>query len=271
MTQVEEQINNDDNFKNWEKSQRRGRIFAGVMVLGAAVLFFFKEYGYSIPDWVFTWQMLIVAVGLTSGVKCGFKGIMWLMVMLIGGIFLAGEFFPMLTLAKFKIPLILFIIGLLIIFKPKNRHKHYAKYKYRHNCKDFRFDHKTEHEMNFGSYSDVNNSSDDFVLMHNVFAGSKKNIISKDFKGGDIRNTFGGCEINLMQADITNEAVININQNFGGIKLIVPAHWVVKSEVACVMGSVEDQRAVNPTATDTTKTLILKGSIFMAGVEIVSY
>lgn len=269
MTTVEEQVNVDESFKNWEKARRRGRICAGLMVIGAAVIFFLKEYGVAIPEWVFTWQILVIGLGLISGVKCGFRGLMWIVVMAVGGIFLASEFFPMLTFAKFKVPLILLLLGLVILFKPRHKHKHFGHYKYKHGAK---CGYDERNHWNVGSYSDVKASSDDFVMIHNVFAGTKKNIISKEFKGGDIRNTFGGCEINLMQADIAGEAVITVNQHFGGIKLIVPAHWVVKSEVVCMFGSVEDERPnANMTGSDSTKVLVLKGNIFMSGVEIVSY
>ena len=35
-----------------------------------------------------------------------------------------------------------------------------------------------------------------------IFGGVKKNIITKDFKGGDVTSIFGGSEIILSQADI---------------------------------------------------------------------
>ena len=36
---------------------------------------------------------------------------------------------------------------------------------------------------------------------------------------------FGGAEINFMQADIQGRVELEVNQVFGGTKLIVPAHW----------------------------------------------
>jgi hypothetical protein len=75
-----------------------------------------------------------------------------------------------------------------------------------------------------------------------------------------------------MQADFTGEALININQQFGGIKLIVPANWAVKSDIVCVFAGIEDERPLpNITNEFNAKILVLKGQVFMGGVEIVSY
>ena len=116
-------------------------------------------------------------------------------------------------------------------------------------------------------------SDEDYIFVNNIFAGTEKVIFSKDFKGGEIKNTFGGCEINLMQAEIKEEeAVMIINQQFGGVKLIVPANWIVKSDINCVFAGLEDQRKVMDAAHHgNTKNLILRGSLFMSGLEIVSY
>jgi predicted membrane protein len=261
MTTLEDQFQNDERFKNWEQNQRRGRICAGVVIIIAAALFFVKELGYFIPSWVFTWPTLLIVIGLISGIKHNFRHPAWMILVTIGGIFLAGDLITAFSFDRFKVPIILLLIGLILIFKPKNRYKHYAKYKFRHR-----------HHWNVGADQCMQNSSDDFVLFNNLFAGTKKNVITKDFKGAEINNTFGGCELNLMQADIVNEAVITIHQTFGGLKLIVPAHWVVKSDVVCVFGGIEDERpTVNVAASPGTKTLVLRGRVFMGAVEIVSY
>jgi predicted membrane protein len=262
MTTLEEQFQNDERFKNWAKNQQRGRVFAGFVIIVAAALFFIKELGYFIPSWVFTWPTLLIVIGLISGVKHNFRHPAWMILVAIGGIFLAGDLITAFSFDRFKIPIILFIVGLIMIFKPRNRYKHYAKYRFK-NCR---------RNWNVGADETIYNSSDDFILLNNVFAGTKKNVISKDFKGGEINNTFGGCELNLMQADIVTEAVITMHQHFGGIKLIVPSNWVVKSDVVCVFGGIEDERpGVNAAGAIHTKTLVLRGRVFMGAVEIVSY
>lgn len=261
MTSLEHQFQNDEHFKNWEQNQRRGRICAGIVIIIAAALFFVKELGFFIPAWVFTWPTLLIVIGIISGIKHQFRHPVWMILVTIGGIFLAGDLITAFSFDRFKIPIILLMIGLILIFKPKNRHRYYAKYKFRHP------DH-----WNVGAGQCMQNSSGDFVFFNNVFAASKKNVITKDFKGAEINNTFGGCELNLMQADILNEAVITIHQTFGGTKLIIPSNWVVKSDVVCVFGGVEDERPpVNLATVAGTKTVVLRGRVVMGAVEIVSY
>ena len=106
-----------------------------------------------------------------------------------------------------------------------------------------------------------------------IFGGAKKNIISKNFRGGEAVTVFGGTEINLMQADLTGPVVLELTQVFGGTKLIVPPHWKVWSkDMVTILGGIDDKRPMmgNP-SDDTNKTLILKGTCMLGGIDIRSY
>jgi len=81
---------------------------------------------------------------------------------------------------------------------------------------------------------------------------------------------FGGNDIDLSQADINGTATFETNIVFGGVKLIVPAHWQIKSEVDCVFGTVEDKRRDSSGGVEN-KTLVLKGSVVFGSIEIKSY
>jgi predicted membrane protein len=105
-----------------------------------------------------------------------------------------------------------------------------------------------------------------------VFGGVKKNVVSKNFKGGEINNVFGGSEINLTQADFTGIITLEINNVFGGTKLIVPSHWQLKSEITAVMGGVEDRRNIQPNSGIVPdKILIINGNTFFGGIDIRNY
>jgi predicted membrane protein len=99
--------------------------------------------------------------------------------------------------------------------------------------------------------------------------GSKKIIVSKNFQGGEILTFMGGAEINLVQADIQGRAVLEVTQVMGGIKLVVPANWTVISELAVIMGGIDDKRLVQTQVPD--KLLVIKGTSIMGGLEIKSY
>ena len=83
---------------------------------------------------------------------------------------------------------------------------------------------------------------------------------------------FGGVEIDLSQSDIDGLIVIDITQIFGGTKLILPAHWELKSEITSILGGVEDKRK-NYSALNIAegKTLIIRGTSVLGGIDIKSF
>jgi predicted membrane protein len=118
---------------------------------------------------------------------------------------------------------------------------------------------------------ETTDSKEDYINSTSIFGGTKKNILSKNFKGGNITNVFGGTEIHLGQADIQGTAVIETTTIFGGTKLIIPSNWTVKSQAAVIFGGVEDKRAVVPTPDASEKILVLKGTVMFGGIDIRSY
>ncbi len=261
MTNLEEQFKNDPEFNNWQKNHRRGHVIAGIFVIIAGVVYMFKQMGYFIPDWFFTWPTMLIAIGAIALIKNSFRSAKGVILILVGLLFLASHVYPDFTIVHYKIPIILFLIGVFLIFKPKNKYHDYAK-----------FEHKKHRFNRFASETTNTTTNEDYIFANNVFAGTDKNVFSKDFKGGEIKNTFGGCKINLMQAEIVNEAVLTIKQQFGGVKLVIPPNWAIKSDIECVFAGIEDKRPLmNVNDATQKKTLILNGHIFMSGIEIVSY
>jgi predicted membrane protein len=102
-----------------------------------------------------------------------------------------------------------------------------------------------------------------------VFGNIRKAVIAKNFVGGEVSSVFGSAEINLMQADIQNQASLELNAVFGSIRLIVPAHWQVKMETSAVLGGIEDKRAKHAIYSD--KVLLLEGNAVFGGIQIESY
>lgn len=119
--------------------------------------------------------------------------------------------------------------------------------------------------------NDQEYSQDDFIDSTSIFSGTKKVILSKNFKGGDIVNIFGGSEIDLTQADMATPAVLEVTAIFGGATLIVPSNWAIKSEAVTIFGGIGDKRKIAPLTESPTKTLVLKGTMIFGGMEIKSY
>jgi predicted membrane protein len=114
-------------------------------------------------------------------------------------------------------------------------------------------------------------SSEELLEAVSVFGGTKRTVISKNFKGGEITCIFGGSELNLSQADIQGKAFLEVNQLFGGTKLIVPSNWQVQVESTAILGSVEDTRIGNKDNLDQNKVLVLEGTSVFGGISIKSY
>ena len=98
----------------------------------------------------------------------------------------------------------------------------------------------------------------EYIEINAVFGSVNKLILSKNFKGGEINAFMGGAEINLLQADIKQTVQLEINNVFGGTKLLVPGNWDVKNEITAVFGGVEDKRNASISSPDPNKIIIIK-------------
>jgi len=240
-------------------NSRHNGAWTGIFILLIGLAALLKASVTDFPDWVFSWQMLLIAMGFFIGVRHNFRGGSWLMLIIIGSIFLANDIYPEFTFRRYMWPVALIVVGLYIILRPRRRWH--------------RFDSGNKDDSNAGTPAtdEANYSNEDFVEGTSIFGGTKKNVISKNFKGGDLVNIFGGSELDLMQADFTGTAVIEITTVFGGTKLLAPSNWSIKSEVVTIFGGLEDKRKMPVVQESTEKTLLLRGTVIFGGIEIKSY
>ncbi len=222
---------------------RSGRVWSGVVLVGVGLLFLAHQSGIDIPHWVFSWEMFAIGIGLYVGARRSFRLGGWIIPIVIGGLFLTNDMLYDYDLKHYLWPTIIIGIGLFMIFRPRGGGRRWEN---------------TE-------------TTDDAIDAVSIFGGSKKNIISKDFKGGEITTIFGGTELNFGQADISTTAMIDITQLFGGTKLVVPPHWNIKSEIVCVFGGIDDKRHLIKDAPESNKVLVLRGTCIFGGIDIKSY
>jgi predicted membrane protein len=258
----EQKTERENQIKNWERAHVRGKIIGGLILIAIGTIFLFKELGMPIPNWILSWKMLLIVIGIYSGFKHNFETGGWIIPILIGTAFLIQDFFPDFRISHFFWPIIIIAIGIIMIIKPKRNTAHWEKYKH--------WD-KHKHWKNWNN-NEAYKSSEDYIEANAIFGSVKKNIVSKNFTGGEINAIFGGCEINLMQAEIQGKVTLEMNQIFGGTKLIVPAHWEIQSELTAVLGSVEDKRPqVTKYLNENGSVLILRGAAIFGGIDIKSY
>lgn len=99
-----------------------------------------------------------------------------------------------------------------------------------------------------------------------VLSGVNRGSNSAAFRGGELTAFMGGCEIDLRQATIEGEAVIDVFAMWGGIEIRVPENWTVIGKVTPLLGGFEDQ--TRPPQTAGGQRLIVRGLVVMGGIEI---
>jgi predicted membrane protein len=102
-----------------------------------------------------------------------------------------------------------------------------------------------------------------------VFGGCERRVAGENFQGGRATAVFGGIELDFRDADMQDEAILEINCVFGGVEIRVPETWHVHSRNLPVFGGYEDKtRHPNNPAVGSPKTLIVTGMVIFGGIEI---
>lgn len=239
--------------ENWDSRQRNSKLLGGLIVIAAGVLILLRQSGMLIPHWLLSWEMILIAIGVVMLVKHNFKKTGAYILIVIGGLFMLNDFVPDLIEPRFIWPVLIIVLGVSMLLKS-----------------GFMTSKKKNITNDTTDFKDM--ASEDYVQSASFFSGITKKVVSKNFKGASISSVFGGNEINLSQADFQGEAVMDVTCVFGGVTLIIPSHWKIKSDLTSVFGGIEDQRpsVLNDSISDD-KTLILKGACVFGGIEIHSY
>lgn len=236
-----------------QKAQFRGRIAGGIVILFFGVAILLERSKVFEADWLVSGGTILLGIGIVSLIKHNFQKLFAWVLTGIGAILLFNDIVPNIVNKAFILPTILIIVGISFVAKAFANQKKKSIHA---------FDHFVSQDA----------TSDDYFESSSVFGGVEKIVMSKNFKGAKIKSVFGGQEINLMQANIENEAHIEMNVIFGGVELIVPSNWKVVSDLSSIFGGVEDSR---PPFTEgwkeNEKTLYIKGSCAFGGIDIKSF
>ncbi|QNL47687.1 hypothetical protein H8S90_12685 [Olivibacter sp. SDN3] len=293
-----------NDYKGPQRKSNSGRIWVGliIIIIGFSMLTKTLGFMFHFPNWLFSWPMWLIVIGLIIGAKNNFKKPASFVLIFIGCFFLT-ERVADISLGRFFWPMFIIILGCWLIAGRNKRNNYfspndpprdplnedkddYTNYGTDHNYGnemdwDKRVDdptlanEPTEEETTSNGFHEKrthysNKYPEDFIDSVSVFGQVKKNIYSKNFKGGDVVNIMGGADINLMQADIQQPVILEVVQIFGGTTIIVPAHWKVNPEMTAIFGGVEDKRFVNNIAVDNHKNLIIRGTSIFGGITVKS-
>lgn len=240
----------DFNHKPHFNQSGTSKIALGVVLIVLGFLLVLRNTGF-LPNYfhhiLFSWQMLLIAIGFVMTLGTGNRG-PGLIVMAVGGFFILPEIFDA-NWSSFGLfwPAIFIIVGVIVLT----------------NASWF----KSER------WHDKTTNSSDYMDIVNIFGGGERVINSSSFRGGKITSIFGGAEIDLTRAQLAQgESVIELTCIFGGASLIVPSDWNVVIDVTPILGGFSDSRKLIPgMGVDVNKTLVLRGAVIFGGGEIKSY
>lgn len=250
---------------------QNGKVMAGLIIVAVGALLLVNNIWIDMPNWIFKWHTFLMALGLFIGFKHNFRNSGWLVIFLIGTYFTLDRAIPDLNMAHVVFPIMLVVLGIFLIFKPKSNFRRRAKWRRFNEPEQFTSYTEVDGNENEPGSDKKKTGSNDYIDSVNVFGGSHQTIYSKNFKGGEITAVFGGCDVNLTQADFDGEIVIDVTAIFGGTKIIIPPGWEVKSEVTAIFGGLDDKRSIQPITDGKHRLLIIKGIAMFGGVDIRNY
>lgn len=258
------------------RNNNTSRICGGLIIIGVGLVFLLRNLGYYIPDWIFSWHVLLIIIGLLIGYKRNFNGPGW-MIMILVGLFFTARAIIGFDISKYYFPMIFILIGLFLLCKPKrsatDRHRRCkARWKNRTRRKYEALGDLNIPDDDSAGYpvddKDAGIDKNDVLDSVSIFGGNHHKVYSKHFKGGDVIAVFGGSDINLTQADFEGVVKLDIVAVFGGVKIVIPPGWEVKSEVTAIFGGIDDKRTLNVAAVEPRKVLIIEGVAMFGGVDI---
>ncbi len=250
-------------------NQKSGKALVGLVLLGLGFILLLRTLDiFFIPSWIFSWPVFMILIGVFIGSRQGYDRPSAFMPIAIGVLFLSNKIIPGMELSRFFWPFLIIGLGTWLVFGRKKGFK----------AEDFTsWDKRVDSENNDTNFTGEAQErpasgplTEDKIESVSIFGGVKKNIVSKNFQGGEIVNFFGGCEINLMQADIKGRVKIEVVQVFGGTKIIVPANWTIHSEMVAIFGGIEDKRPPQLNAIPD-KILVIEGTSIFGGIDIKSF
>lgn len=236
-----------------QNPERNNRLIIGVLLIIAGLILMVKKTSvlpdsleYFIDDVIFSWQMLLIAIGVVTLVGSDNKtpGIVLISV---GGFFLIPELFTdFFRSFNFFWPALFIVIGVVLLINSK------------------RIVRKLD-------YSQTNKA--DYIDYTNIFSGAERQLITENFQGGKVTSIFGGGEVDLTRSSLApGDNVIDITCIFGGTTIIVPESWNVIIDVTPILGGFSDSRKMRgDVIKDNTRSLTIRGTVIFGGGEIKSY
>lgn len=280
---------------DFRRKNNDGNIAFGFIILGIGIILLLRKAGIFIPDWVTTWPMILIAIGTFAVIKHEFKSFFGFVMLFLGAYFLLrNEFNFDFGLGQYIWPIGLITLGIYLILQRQRENKvldnvreewekkrkadsSYSKSYVEEakiveeNAKASAFAQGAQSTAGSGFTRTTGTAFADRVNIDAIFSGVNRKLMTKNFEGGKITTAFGGVDLDLTSADFNGVITIQIDIIFGGVKMIVPPHWDIRTEVTNIAAGIEDKRYFREGGVDPNKVVVLKGTILFGGLEIKSF
>jgi hypothetical protein len=110
-----------------------------------------------------------------------------------------------------------------------------------------------------------NTDSSDYIRATVILGSFNRRCPSPHFRGGDLTAIMGGGKIDLREAQIQDEAVLDIFTLMGGLEIQVPDGWIVEPRFTPILGGYQDR---TNRVTVGTRRLVINGTAIMGGVTV---
>jgi predicted membrane protein len=101
-----------------------------------------------------------------------------------------------------------------------------------------------------------------------VFGGRNQRVTSSTFAGADLTALFGGYELDLRDAEVSDPpARVSAVAMFGGVDVIVPREWNVRLDVLPIFGGAEDERPRRESEHEEVD-LVVTGFVAFGGISV---
>jgi predicted membrane protein len=234
-------------------TETSNRLLIGILLIVAGLILMVKKstilpepLDHFIDDIIFSWQMLLVAIGVITLIGSDNKTPGIVMVA-VGGFFLIPELFTdFFRSFNFFWPALFIVIGVVLLMNSNRLGK----------------------KLNFSTSNKA-----DYIDYTNIFSGAERQLITDNFQGGKITSIFGGGEVDLTRSSLSaGENIIEITCIFGGTTIIVPESWNVILDVTPILGGFSDARKLRgDVIKDNTRSLTIRGTVIFGGGELKSY
>lgn len=257
--------------KRHKVNSQNNNLTLGLILLSIGIIMLLRRMGIFFPDWIVSWPMIFIVLGLVILVKHQFQSGFGFVMLLFGTFFLLKrEFLLPVGIDQYIIPMGLILVGAYLILAKRRTNNNWMEWKEK-NSIHYPGTNPTEKAPFTNQGSGFTSDGGEIISSQALFCGVQKRVLSKSFKGGKISTYFGGTEIDLRQADLTEEAYLDVEVAFGGIKLIVPPHWDLQIDITNVFAGIEDKRVYPQAIPDPAKVLRIKGTVIFGGLEIKSF